>query len=91
MIGLVTGVEAEIEVTDSACRRIVAALLLQCLKDVIGGDPVAACDAQSFINAPIAFELARAIDLPWPPTAAMLSRFATDPKLCLPAFIMADA
>lgn len=74
---------------ESACRRMIAALLLQALKDRIGNDLQAQHDAIVFIASPQAANYAAMIDLPWPPTDAMVNRFATDPTLYLPAFIMA--
>jgi hypothetical protein len=69
-----------------ACRRLVAALLLQSLKDRVSRVLDTRVDAQRFIGSPRAFELAALIDHPWPPTDAMLINFASDPTLCLSAF-----
>lgn len=78
------------DVPDAACRRIIAATLLQALKDRVGTDAQAAYDAEVFIRSARAAELAGLIDLPWPPSDEQLARFANDPTLYLPAFIMAS-
>lgn len=78
------------DLPEAACRRMIAALLLQALKDRIGSDLQTQHDAIVFIASPQAADYAAMIDLPWPPTDAMVTRFATDPTLYLPAFIMAD-
>jgi hypothetical protein len=70
----------------NACRRLIATLLLQSLKDRISRVSATRFDAQWFIESPWAFKLAALIDHPWPPTEAMLTAFAADPTLCLSAF-----